>query len=116
MLRSNFNRDYFTKIDIRVDKEIRLYSRSAKILTAHPASSYELQQDANRQYILRITNPQLKRPQKLKMGTKTCLFFIKICIIIYKVLPLHVGYGARKCTYVAYKGEYTLLYIRARIE
>ncbi len=59
VLRSNFNRDYFTKIDIRVDKEIRLYSRSAKILTAHPASSYELQQDANRQYILRITNPQL---------------------------------------------------------
>lgn len=59
VLRSNFNRDYFTKIDIRVDKEIRLYSRSAKILTAHPASSYELQPDANRQYILRITNPQL---------------------------------------------------------
>ena len=36
VLRSNFNRDYFTKIDIRIDKEIRLYSRSAKILTAHP--------------------------------------------------------------------------------
>ncbi len=59
VLRSNFNRDYFTKIDIRVDKEIRLYSRSAKILTAHPQSSYTLQQDANKQYILRITNPQL---------------------------------------------------------
>ena len=59
VLRSNFNRDYFTKIDIRVDKEIRLYSRSAKILTAHPQSSYTLLQDANKQYILRITNPQL---------------------------------------------------------
>jgi chromosome segregation ATPase len=59
VLRSNFNRDYFTKIDIRIDKEIRLYSRSAKILTAHPQSSYTLQQDANKQYILRITNPQL---------------------------------------------------------
>ena len=58
VLRSNFNRDYFTKIDIRVDKEIRLYSRSAKILTAHPQSSYTLAQDANKQYILRITNPQ----------------------------------------------------------
>lgn len=56
---SNFNRDYFTKIDIRVDKEIRLYSRSAKLLTAHPSSSYTLTQDANKQYILRITNPQL---------------------------------------------------------
>ncbi len=53
-----YNRDYFTKIDIRIDKEIRLYSRSAKILTPHPASSYTLQQDANRQYILRIEDPQ----------------------------------------------------------
>ena len=59
VLRSNFNREYFTKIDIRIDKEIRLYSRSANILTAHPQSSYTLQQDANKQYILRITNPQL---------------------------------------------------------
>ena len=58
VLRSNFNRDYFTKIDIRIDKEIRLYSRSAKVLTAHPQSSYTLQQDANKQYILRITHPQ----------------------------------------------------------
>jgi chromosome segregation ATPase len=57
VLRSNFNQDYFTKIDIRVDKEIKLYSRSAKILTDHPASSYRLEQDANKQYILRIENP-----------------------------------------------------------
>ncbi len=59
LLQSNFNRDYFTKIDIRIDKEIRLYSRSAKLLTNHPASSYTLTQDAKKQYILRITNPQL---------------------------------------------------------
>ena len=59
VLRANFNRDYFTKIDIRVDKEIRLYSRSAKVMTPHPESSYQLTQDANKQYILRITNPQL---------------------------------------------------------
>ena len=59
VLQSNFNRDYFTKIDIRVDKEIRLYSRSAKLLTSHPASSYALEQDAKKQYTLRITNPQL---------------------------------------------------------
>lgn len=57
VLRSNFNQDYFTKIDIRVDKEIKLYSRSAKLLTAHPASSYCLEQDANKQYVLRIENP-----------------------------------------------------------
>jgi len=58
VLQKNFNRNYFTKIDIRVDKEIKLYSKSAKLLTAHPAGSYTLQQDANKQYILRITNPQ----------------------------------------------------------
>ena len=59
VLQSNFNREYFTKIDIRVDKEIKLYSRSAKLLTAHPSSSYVLERDANKQYVLRITNPQL---------------------------------------------------------
>lgn len=59
VLQNNFNREYFTKIDIRVDKEIRLYSRSVKVLTAHPAAAYVLTQDANKQFILRITNPQL---------------------------------------------------------
>lgn len=59
VLQSNFNRDYFTKIDIRVDKEIRLYSRSAQLLTSHPQASYTLDRDANKQYVLRITNPQL---------------------------------------------------------
>lgn len=59
VLRANFNREYFTKIDIRIDKEIKLYSRSAKLLTSHPASSYTLTQDANKQYVLRITNPQI---------------------------------------------------------
>ena len=59
VLQSNFNNSYFTKIDIRVDKEIKLYSKSARLLTMHPSSSYTLQQDANKQYILRITNPQL---------------------------------------------------------
>ena len=58
VLRSNFNQSYFTKIDIRVDKEIKLYSRSAKMLTDHPSSSYTLTQDANKQYVLRITNPE----------------------------------------------------------
>ena len=59
VLQSSFNKEYFTKIDIRVDKEIKLYSSSAKILTAHPSSAYTLQRDANKQYVLRITDPQL---------------------------------------------------------
>ena len=59
VLRSNFNKEYFTKIDIRIDKEIKLYSKSATMLTAHPSSAYTLQRDANKQYVLRITDPQL---------------------------------------------------------
>lgn len=58
VLQGNFNKDYFTKIDIRVDKEIRLMSRDAKLLTNHPAGSYTLLRDANKQYVLRITNPE----------------------------------------------------------
>ena len=59
VLQENFNRDYFTKIDIRVDKEIKLMSRDAKLLTNHPNGSYTLERDANKQYVLRITNPDL---------------------------------------------------------
>lgn len=59
VLRGNFNKNYFTKIDIRNEKEIKLYSKSAKLLTMHPSSSYTLAQDANKQYTLRITNPQI---------------------------------------------------------
>lgn len=59
VLQSNFNKNYFTKIDIRVDKEIKLYSKYAKLLTMHPSSSYILQRDANKQYVLKITNPEI---------------------------------------------------------
>ena len=59
LLSANFNKSYFTKIDIRVDKEIKLYSKSANVMTPHPSSSYTLERDANKQYVLRITNPEL---------------------------------------------------------
>lgn len=58
VLQSSFNHNYFTKIDIRVTKEIKLYSKSVTLLTSHPAGSYMLQRDATQQYELRITNPQ----------------------------------------------------------
>ena len=57
VLQGSFNKDYFTKIDYRVDKEIKFYSKSAEMLTAHPSASYELTRDANKQYSLRITDP-----------------------------------------------------------
>jgi chromosome segregation ATPase len=59
VMNGNFNKNYFTKIDIRNTTEIKLYSKSVKLLTAHPSSSYTLTPDANKQYILRITNPQI---------------------------------------------------------
>ena len=58
VLQSNFNKNYFAKIDIRIDKEIKFYSKSARILTMHPSGSYTLTPDVNK-YVLRITNPQL---------------------------------------------------------
>ena len=59
VMNGNFNKNYFTKIDIRNTTEIKLYSKTAKLLTAHPSSSYSLVRDANKQYTLRITNPQI---------------------------------------------------------
>ena len=53
----DFNKDYFTKIDIRVTKVIKLYSKKAELKTSHPAGSYTLDKDAQGQYTLRITNP-----------------------------------------------------------
>ena len=58
VLQGNFNKSYFTKIDIRVVNEIKLYSKWAKLLTMHPGSSYTLNRDSKDQYVLRITNPQ----------------------------------------------------------
>ncbi|MBR4243020.1 MAG: hypothetical protein IKR98_03870 [Bacteroidaceae bacterium] len=58
VLRSgDFNKDYFTSIDIRVVKTIKLYSKNAKLMTAHPSGSYTLAKDANKEYVLQITNP-----------------------------------------------------------
>lgn len=55
---NDFNKDYFTHIDLRVTKTIKLYSKSAKLMTNHPAGSYSLDKDAQGQYVLRITHPQ----------------------------------------------------------
>ncbi len=57
VLRKDFNKNYFTKIDIRTERTIPLYSKSVKVLTSHPASSYRLEADANKNYTLRILDP-----------------------------------------------------------
>ena len=57
VLQGSFNKNYFTKIDIRETRELKLYSKNAKILTSHPTSSYSLTKDASGQYVLRISDP-----------------------------------------------------------
>ena len=52
-----FNKDYFTEIDIRKDKEVKLYSKRAQLLTTHPVGSYQLEKDDKGQLTLKITNP-----------------------------------------------------------
>ena len=59
VLYEDFSKYSFTKIDIRIDKEIKLYSKSARVLTSHPASAYTLKPNEMKQYVLRITDPQL---------------------------------------------------------
>lgn len=41
-LMENFNKDYFTKIDIRKMKSIKIFSKKADIITTHPQKSFEL--------------------------------------------------------------------------
>lgn len=55
---SNFAKDYFTKIDIRTTKTVQLYSKSAKLMTNHPAGSYQLDKDTKGQYTLRIVDAE----------------------------------------------------------
>ena len=52
-----FRDQYFTEVDIRDLGVLRVNSKTAKILTKHPAGSYELERDSDRNYVLRITSP-----------------------------------------------------------
>ncbi|MBR4129579.1 MAG: hypothetical protein IKU02_01495 [Bacteroidaceae bacterium] len=54
----DFNKNYFTKIDIRYDKDIKFYSKSAQLLSNHPSGTYQLTKDKQGQYELHITDPQ----------------------------------------------------------
>ena len=51
------NKDYFTQIDIRTTKEIKLYSQAADVLSTHPAGSYSLEKDDKGLLTLKINNP-----------------------------------------------------------
>lgn len=54
----DFNKDYFTKVDIRQIKHIKTYSKNVRMLTSHPSDSYKLEKDSKGLYELQITNVQ----------------------------------------------------------
>ncbi len=53
---TDYNKDYFSEIDIRTTKVIELFSKSAKLLTTHPAGSYTLDKNTKGEFVLTITN------------------------------------------------------------
>lgn len=56
VLQGDYDKDYFIKIDIRKTTVIPFNSKSAELLTNHPAGSYTLLKDSKGEYTLRITN------------------------------------------------------------
>lgn len=57
MREKDINLNYFTKADKRELKEINTYAKRAKLLTNHPEGSYTLERNAEKLYILTITEP-----------------------------------------------------------
>lgn len=55
---TEFNKNYFTEIDIRDDKVFPLYAKRAKLLTTHPAGSYEFTKDDDKQLTLSVLDPE----------------------------------------------------------
>lgn len=56
LMKGEFNRDYFTEIDIRTTKTFEFYSKKVKVLTSHPEGSYTLDKNSKGEYSLTVTN------------------------------------------------------------
>lgn len=56
----DFNKDNFTKIDIKQTTQIKIGGKGAKLISTHPSDSYKLEKDVknNSNSNLTITNPQ----------------------------------------------------------
>ena len=54
MSSTDFNKNYFTEIDVRVDRVFPLYAKHAKLMTVHPEGSYEFVKDADKQLTLNV--------------------------------------------------------------
>lgn len=55
-LMEDFNKDYFTKIDIRNTNKIPLMCKKAKLVTTHPSDSYVIEGDDDKVDNLKITD------------------------------------------------------------
>ena len=55
---TEYNKNYFTEIDIRDDKVFPLYAKRAKLLTTHPEGSYEFTKDDDKQLTLCVLDPE----------------------------------------------------------
>jgi chromosome segregation ATPase len=58
MSSADFNKNYFTEIDTRDDSVFPLYAKHAKLLTVHPAGSYEFTKDESKQLTLSIIDAE----------------------------------------------------------
>ena len=112
---ADFNKDYFTQIDIRTTKEIKLYSKRAELLTTHPAGSYELVKDAKGQLTLKITNPSqfwsvsryLVIQVKYSPEYEPKRFYSKIYIIFRELVSQNLIFmDTSNCTY-KYSSNYS---------
>jgi predicted nucleic acid-binding Zn-ribbon protein len=59
ILKSDFNQDYFTQVDVSKIKSIPVNGKNAKVITNHPTSSYKLEMDSKKKVkSLTITNSE----------------------------------------------------------
>lgn len=58
VMKGDFNKNYFTTVDMRKLHDIPFDSKKAKLLTNHPEGTYELQKDNEGYLTLVITNPE----------------------------------------------------------
>ncbi len=58
VLQDGFNSSYFTEIDTRSLSQIVIPNKDPKILTTHPSSSYTLEKQDSRKYVLHINDYQ----------------------------------------------------------
>lgn len=56
-MKEDFNKDYFTKVDITSMNVIPLGAKKAKLITTHPANSYKIEGADGKAEKLTITNP-----------------------------------------------------------